>query len=415
MGTPPLSKELALEAQAAVEVHGSQAAAARAMGISRSTLRGRLEGLNRKPNPAPEEKAPETIRRETRDATFWRGRANAAEKELAAAEHLAEQLAGVRDTPVQIPDWLLNTTALSGNRGRSVIGALTSDVHMGEEIDAEEILGINKYNPDICRARMNRYFEAVCTVGPRWSSDTVCEGALLAMAGDLISGDIHDELRMTNSLTAHEQVSAVVGVYAAGLKMMLEVYPRVHVVGVPGNHGRTTHKPTAKLYARLSYDILAVSMLAERFRDDPRVTFQFGRSKDQITPVFGRTVFTTHFDKIGTRGGMGFAGPMLPIVRGTKKISEQQASIGRRPDLIQGGHYHTSGNPGNVFANGSVPGYAEFADDIRAVVEPPQQWLYLLHSRWWLRERASIQLEEPGVIDKPKVRIPAGWRETADA
>jgi len=370
-------------------------------------------GLLTAPEVMPEEKTPEAARREVRDATFWRKRATDAAHELAAAEHLAEELAGVRGMRVEIPDWLLRTG--DGTRGRSVIGALTSDVHMGEVIDSEEILGINAYNPDICRARMRRYFEAVCTVGTRWASDTECEGVLLAMAGDLVSGDIHDELRLTNALTAHEQVSAVVGVYAAGVKMLLEAYPRVHVIGVPGNHGRTTHKPTAKLYSRLSYDTLAVSMLAEHFRAEPRVTFQYGRSKDQITPVFGRTIFTTHGDKIGTRGGMGFAGPMLPIVRGTKKISEQQASIGRRPDLIQHGHYHTSGAPGGVLANGSVPGYAEFADDIRAVVEPPQQWAYLLHSRWWLRERASIQLEEPRMPEKPKVRVPAGFRETADA
>lgn len=365
------------------------------------------------PGEQAEEKAPEAMRRETRDAAFWRKRATDAAHDLAAAEHLAEELAGIRGMRVEIPDWLLRSS--EGKKGRSVIGALTSDVHMGEVIDAEEILGINAYSPDICRVRMQRYFEAVCTVGTRWAADTECEGVLLAMAGDLISGDIHDELRMTNALTAHEQVSAVVGVYAAGVRLLLEAYPRVHIVGVPGNHGRTTHKPTAKLYSRLSYDILAVSMLAEQLRDEPRVTFQFGRAKDQITPVFGRTVFTTHGDKIGTRGGMGFAGPMLPIVRGTKKISEQQASIGRRPDLIQHGHYHTSGAPGNVLANGSVPGYAEFADDIRAVVEPPQQWLYLLHSKWFLRERASIQLEAPSVPEKPKVRVPAGFRETADA
>jgi hypothetical protein len=44
-----------------------------------------------------------------------------------------------------------------------------------------------------------------------------------------------------------------------------------------------------------------------------------------LTPIFGRSVLTTQGDKIGTRGGMGFAGPMFPIVRGSKKI---EASTG---------------------------------------------------------------------------------------
>ena len=118
----------------------------------------------------------------------------------------------------------------------------------------------------------------------------------------------------------------------------------------------------------MSYDTLILATLESRFRGNDRVTFQYGASKDQITPIFGRTVLTTHGDKIGTKGGMGFAGPMLPIVRGSKKVEAQQASVGRRPDLIQFGHYHTTGNPGTVLANGSVPGYSEYADDLRAVV-----------------------------------------------
>jgi hypothetical protein len=52
-------------------------------------------------------------------------------------------------------------------------------------------------------------------------------------------------------------------------------------------------------------------------------------------------------------------------------------------------------------------GYGEFADDIRADPEPPQQWLFLLHSKWWLRERAPIMLEEPSLPEKPRVRVPA--------
>jgi hypothetical protein len=282
---------------------------------------------------------------------------------------------------------------------------------MGEVIEPDEILGVNRFDPDVCRARLRRYFEASCTIGRRWASDTDCEGALLVLGGDMVSGSIHDELAATNALTSPEQVVAVVETIAAGIRLLASAYGKVHVVSVPGNHGRTTPKPTAKLYARLSYDIMVAAMLQERFRHDERLSFQHGDSKDQIVPVFGRTVFVTHGDKIGTKGGMGFAGPMLPIVRGTKKVEAQQARFGRRPDLILHGHYHTTGNAGAVLSNGSVPGYGEYADDLRAEPEPPQQWLFLLHSRWGLRERAPIQLEAPGLPAKPRVRVPAGWAE----
>lgn len=412
MANPGLAHAQKVEAAEAYRLYGTKNQAAKALGLDRNTYDNRLKraveaglvGVGAVANP---EQVPEMSRAEIHDAGFWKRKFAATVKELGEAEHMVEQLAGLRGIPFEIPEWLIDTRR--DRRGKSVIGCLVSDVHMGEKIDAEEINGINAFGVEICRARLRRYFTAACTIGQRWSSDTDCEGVLLALAGDLTSGDIHEELRITNELTHHEQCLAVAEELGAGIGHLADTYGRVHVVVTPGNHGRPTPKPTAKLYARLSYDNLIGAMLAGKFAGDDRVTFQANAAKDQMTPVFGRTVFTTHGDKIGTKGGMGFAGPMLPIVRGSKKIEAQQAGVGRRPDLLQFGHYHTTGNPGMVLANGSVPGYSEYADDLRAVVEPPQQWLYLLHDRWWLRERLPVQLEEPSAPAKPRVNVPAGW------
>lgn len=431
MTQQPLDPALAREAlEAYIAADGNQSAAAVALGLARGTFQNRLaaakklaregkDGLDRilsefeakksKPEPSaptPQEGTPQS-RAERMDAGFWRKRSAGVERDLAAVEHRLEQIAGLRAMDFTVPDWIIRPGA--SRRGKSVIGCLVSDVHDGEVISANEINGINAFNPEICERRMHRYFSAVCTIGQRWADDTECMGVLLALAGDLMSGDIHEELRITNAMTSQEQCIHVSVLIAAGMKMLLETYGAIHVVGVPGNHGRSTQKPTAKLYARLSYDNLILAMVESHFKDDKRVTFQYGAAKDQMTPVFGRTVFTTHGDKIGTKGGMGFAGPVLPIVRGSKKIEAQQAGIGRRPDLIQFGHYHTTANPGNILANGSVPGYSEYADDLRAVVEPPQQWAYLLHDKWWMRERMPIQLEDPAPPQKPRVTVPAGW------
>lgn len=405
MSAPPMTPELMRETLAVLEAHGgNQNAAAQSLGISRSTFQSRVYRAQNF-TTAPPAAAPEMSGRERFDAAFWRKKAADTQKAADEAEHIAEQLAGVRNIEWTIPDWTMD--AGEGDKGRSVIGCLVSDMHMGEVISAEEINGVNAFDPDICRARMQRYFEAACVVGKRWAADTHCEGALLALGGDMVSGSIHDELAQTNALTSPEQVIAAAETIAAGIIKLRLAYNRVHVVSVPGNHGRTTHKPTAKLYSRLSYDTMIAAMLAERFRGDKNITFQYGPAKDQLVPVFGRTVFLSHGDKLGSRGGMGFAGPMLPIVRGTKKVEAQQARLGRRPDLILHGHFHTSGNAGAVLSNGAVPGYGEYADDIRADPEPAQQWLFLLHSKWWLRERATILLEEPRPVEKPRVRVPA--------
>lgn len=384
---------------------------AKILGRSRATIMNwpsLIERLDKKSiDEVKPQAAPPLSRAEIHDAGFWKAKATQLTKQISEAEHLLSEMSGLSGIPYSIPEWALTP---STTKGKSVIGCLISDIHMGEVVAPDEIHGVNAFDPDICRKRLRTYFNAACVIGPRWASDTECVGAFLALAGDLISGDIHEELRMTNALTSHEQVQAVVEECVAGINQLLETYGAVHVVGVPGNHGRTTHKPSAKLYSRLSYDMHCVAVIERHFRDNPRVTFQASAAKDQMTPIFGRTVLTTHGDKMGSKGGQGFAGPLLPIVRGAKKVQAQQASIGRHADLIQHGHFHTSSNPGGILSNGSVVGMSEYGDDLRAPMEPPQQWLYLLHSRWWLRERATIQLEEPGTPDKPRVTVPAGMR-----
>ncbi len=371
---------------------------------ARSRLMPRQQPVDADP-PDPDDIGEERHRRALHDADFHTKQNRTLRRKVAELEKVLDEVSGLAGVQTSPPTWAMAED--SSRRRRSVIGGLVSDIHDGEVIEADEILGINAFNPDICAARLERYFQAACEKGLHWASDTDLQGFVLFLAGDLISGDIHEELRNTNALTSHEQMRHVVECLHAGVSMLMEAYPHVHIVSVPGNHGRTTMKSTAKKYADLSYDILATQMLHDRMPSD-RITWQYGKSKDQIVPVFGRTALCTHGDKMGTGGGQGFAGPMLPIVRGTKKIAAQQASVGRKPDLIVHGHYHTSGNPGAVFSNGSVVGASEYGDDIRAPHEPPQQWLFLMHEKWWVRDRAEIKLEEPGLPERPRVRVPAG-------
>lgn len=393
----------------AVAEHGSQVAAAEALGLSRSALQNRLSKAEEFGIETPEPKAPAPSAREVHDAAFLRRKVGQLQKQIGELEHVVHELGGIRRVPVVLPEWLRSND--TGRRGKSVVALLTSDWHAGEVITAGEMAGLNEFNAEICERRIQRMADTVCTVGRRWAADTDCKGVLLTVNGDLISGDIHDELTRTNCLTAHEQVRFAAEMLWGLINTLLSEYPAVHVVGTPGNHGRTTLRATAKLYAALSYDHMILQMVADRMSSDDRATFQIGAT-DQITPIFKERVFSTHGDKIGTGGGQGFAGPMLPIIRGAKKILEQQSSVGRNVTVIQTAHYHKTGNPYvgpvPIFANGSIPGYSEYAKDIRASVEEPQQWAYLLHDKWGVRERAALQLEDPKHAPLPRVRVMAG-------
>jgi hypothetical protein len=307
---------------------------------------------------------------------------------------------------VDPPKWALPSP--NGTKNRSVVAGFCSDTHAGEVVDPDEMDNANSYDIAAYRRRYRRLIGGFCDVGRRWSSDCDNVGFLYLRGGDTTSGDIHEELRITNELTAHEQVRVAVEEECAGIEKLVEAYGRVHVASVPGNHGRTTLKPIQKLYAGTNYDTMIAKMLEDRWRSDDRVTWQTSASGDVVIPVLGWQIMLTHGDRIGSRGGQGFIGPVATIVRGLKKLRDQQSEMGRPVDIVLHGHFHTTANPGrDDLANGAMVGYNEYAHGLRARPEVPQQWMFLVHERWGMRERCPVKLEDPTPVPRPKVRVPA--------
>ena len=401
MANPGFDPKDLAQAVELVKRYGTVAKAADATGIPDPTLRRRFKAATRV--PAPAEPAPSPI--EIRDAAFWRRKASEEAKRADEQEHIAREIAGVFRRAAVVPNWTLPGT---GKPGRAVGLIHLSDLHTGEVVRPEEIGGINEYSPEIFQRRLRRMIAAAIHILPRWAADCDLKGVVVALNGDLISGDIHDELRRTNALTAHEQVALAADELAAGIHKVADTFGAVLVTVTPGNHGRTTEKTHAKRMAALSYDTMIGNILAREFAGDERITVNIASGADILFPIFGWSILQTHGDSMGTGGGQGFAGPELPIVRGGKKIKLSGFSTGERYDVILTAHYHTSSNPGNVLANGSMVGASEYALRIRAVPEPPMQWLALIHEKWGLRERVPVVLEDPRPPERPRVRVPAG-------
>lgn len=341
---------------------------------------------------------------EVRDTAFWRRKAAQEARRADEAQHTANELAGMASRPLSPPQWLLPG---NGTQGRAAGLIHLSDLHVGEVVRGEEIGNVNAYDPEVFRRRFRRMIGAACEILPRWATDSKLEGVVVALNGDLISGDIHDELRRFNALTAHEQVALATDEIGAGIERVTETFGQVLVTVTPGNHGRTSEKPMAKRAGALSYDTMIGNMLARHFAHDNRVTVQIAAGVDIVFPIFGWNVLQTHGDAIGTGGGQGFAGPNLPILRGANKVKLSGFAMGEHYDLMLTAHFHTSSNPGRVLANGSIVGFSEYSQRLRAEPEAPQQWLGLIHEKWGLRERMPVALEDPIKPERPRVRVPA--------
>ena len=372
----------------------SQMAAGVACGYAVAQV-GRIVQQAREKGLIPPASRPESPHREpveVRNELFWKTRAEAIARDLADTMHTLKEVSGLMNRAPVAPAWAAPRT---GRKNRAA-GLLTiSDIHAGEVINPAEVAGLNKFDLDICRARLRRLFTAAIEILPRWAADCKLEGLYVALNGDLVSGEIHDELRRTNAITAMEQVWFVADELAAGLLKLAEQFGKVYVCVTPGNHGRSTLKTHTKETAALSYDTMVGEALRRYFESDKRITVDVSPSRDAIYTIFGWKILQTHNDA-GGGGGQGFAGPMLPVLRKGKSLEWMAAQSRVFYDILVTGHYHTSGNLGKILANGSVVGYGEFAQSIRASPEPPQQWLALVHEQWCLRERCEIKLETKG-------------------
>ena len=273
-----------------------------------------------------------------------------------------------------------------------------SDVHMGETIDIKQMGGRNSYDQAIAAARLERLFARVVKLGTRHWSGPPPGVIYLVLGGDLVSGEIHDELAKTNDLLAIPAVRRVTECFIAGVTMLLKHFAcPVHIVSVPGNHGRTTKKPESKGFALNSYDTLVAWCLEAHFaaRAEKRVTFAAPASGDALVNIAGWNILFTHGDRIGSRGGAGFVGVAATAARGFKRLIMDYAAEGTVVDTIVIGHFHTDLELEEGFVNGSLVGPSDYSRSGRMRSHPASQWMLSVHPIHGVARRWKIQVGDP--------------------
>lgn len=316
-----------------------------------------------------------------------------AHKEANAGDDVRQAIFDLARAPLSPP---IITSSKSGRGGVAAVPMLfTSDFQWGEKISASELDGVNEFNLQVARERYELLITKTIEICRNHVGKPFSRRIVYLRGGDMVSGDIHQELRETNAAMSIPQVVDLVEHEAAGLATLRTVFDEIDVISVPGNHGRTTVKPHSKGYAETNYDTLSALMLEREFRRDPGMRFYTPASGDAVFKVCGWNFCMTHGDRIGSRGGMGFIGPAATIARGMKKNYDYWAKLGVQIDYQLVGHFHTSLELEQGFANGSLPGLSEYARDFRATPARPSQWLLFVHPTTGVTSRWPIYLSGP--------------------
>lgn len=399
MANPPLSDRIMNETLAAVKQYGGIRAASRALGISYSTLfcrhktaKDKLGGYmakQRKPNEYKEIKQEQPLDvvqriKYEKKIEHLTQKLKDTESRLAATithEELREQIFKLAQSPIKVPEWKEKPRTGSGYSGVPV--AILSDLHYGEVVSLNQMGGTNQYNIDIAEKRLEDWTNSLidlCFKHETWKGKY--PGLVLCLGGDMISGDIHNELKETNSLPTLATTLRLAGVLKASILKLADAFGVVMVPCVTGNHGRMTHKPQAKDYNELNYETLLYLTLESSLKNDKRINFIFPNDTLVHFSIYGFNYALTHGNLLGVKGGDGIIGPIGPITRGVHKLvaSESSKPNSNHVDYVIMGHWHTAMRTRNIFVNGSLKGYDEYARTfLRTSFERPAQIMWFTH------------------------------------
>lgn len=372
MAAPRLDAHLCREALDALEKHGTQRAAAKALGIPRSTLQARLAIADTCPGVAPgiDEKLELRDRIRTLEAMIATH-----QRETLDDHYVKQKIIGLAEMKPRVPAWLMSSRPAHGSPGVPTL--LLSDLHWGEVVDPTQIGGVNTYNLEIASARLRRVVETAVDLLKNHMASPEYPGIVLALGGDMVTGDIHEELSATNEKEIMPTVLDLWGALAWAIETMADEFGRVFVPAVGGNHARTTMKIRAKGRNFTSFDWLVYQFLAKRFEGDKRVSFFIPSGPDALYSVCGHKYLLTHGDQF--RGGDGMIGALGPIIRGDHKKRSRNGQIDMEYDTLVLGHWHQLIQMQRLIVNGSLIGYNEYAYAGNFGFEPPKQALWITH------------------------------------
>lgn len=287
------------------EAKGNKTEAAKRLEIPRSTFRMKL-GPTDKVAVAITIEEEHKLRRENRALQKQIKQLIEEKEKLGDLNRIVNRLTKIDSEP---PQWVA-PKKVEGAKDRAIITAMLSDTHFDEVVYPEQVNYVNAYNREIAEKRLRKFFENLIRMSRDFINGIEIEGLVLAMLGDMVSGNIHEELRETNEDTITNTTLHYSDLIIAGIEMLLDHFDKVFVPCVVGNHGRLDKKPRAKHRASESFDYLMYHMIARHFRNSPEVTFGISTGSDFRYTIYNTRYQLTHGDQF--KGGSGIAGMLSP-------------------------------------------------------------------------------------------------------
>lgn len=227
-----------------------------------------------------------------------------------------------------------------------------TDIHTGIEIDNWK----NTFNGDVLKQRIEKFTSDILDIrGLHQSQDCYL------VIGEILSGLIHNNLRLQNNMDLMEQFKYVSELISAMLIRLANNFNHIYVYTTPGNHSRISPKKEDSLDGE-NMDVLLPFYLKARLQNIENVKIYDNTIEPEIAMfnIRGNNVFAVHGHKDN---------PSDVVQNFTMMFSI-------KPDIVLLGHRHinalTTVYDTKVIQSGCVSGSDQYATSIRKVNRPEQ-------------------------------------------
>lgn len=226
------------------------------------------------------------------------------------------------------------------------------DIHNGLKIKN----WFNEYDLNVLKKRTDQYLRKIEDIQSLHNS-----GAAYVVLSELISGLIHNTLRIENNMDVLDQFLSVCDVVCYFLTELSGMFEKVFVYMVPGNHSRVTQSKEECL-SHENFDNFAIPYLSAKMQNYDNIEFRKNKIEHSIAlfSVNGQTVVATHGDKDTPEN----------------IIQSMTMLFGIKPDIALLGHKHTNAMKtvydSKVIQTGCMSGSDTYCVDKRLKNKPEQ-------------------------------------------
>lgn len=264
-----------------------------------------------------------------------------------------------------------------------------TDLHNGEVTIKDEVDGFGEFNPEIFTARLNKLAAQVIDVTNVKRTGYQIPRLHILGTGDYVSGDIHEELKVTNAYPAPVQSVRAGLDLGAMIAMLAPHFAEVTCDFITlDNHGRMTRKNQAAQGGENNWGYVVAHIIKQYLGRHSNVDVRIHAKASALVPIGSERYLLFHGHQI-----KGWAG--LPYYGFDRRVAMEAVKRMGAPETdftkLTMGHFHVAVDAPNWIIGGSLSGTNAF-DHACGRHSRAHQTSWLVHpdhgqfdfTRWWL-------------------------------